>query len=202
MRLSKLEVLSPEEITGIHRAALDLREKLLSMGATAAVWLPADRIPTEPSFRSLCSSNACGNYGKNYMCPPAVGEVDTLIRQLKGYDRALVYQNVYPLEDSLDYEAMVAAGDAHRRLGQQLLEETAGLPGQWLHLSSGACKVCPVCGLLTAEPCRHPGRTLASVSAYGIHVSALAALAGIPYTNGPNTVTYFGLILYKSEETL
>ena len=59
----------------------------------------------------LCESNACGNYGRSYMCPPDVGEVETLMGRLKDYRLALVYQTVGTLEDSYDFEGMMEAGN-------------------------------------------------------------------------------------------
>ena len=38
---------------------------------------------------------------------------------------------------------------------------------------------------------------MASLETYGIAVSELAALAGMNYINGSDTVTYFGAVLYK-----
>ena len=64
--------------------------------------IPVSRIHFDKSFRSLCESNACGNYGRSYMCPPDVGEVETLMGRLKDYRLALVYQTVGTLEDSYD----------------------------------------------------------------------------------------------------
>ena len=36
-----------------------------------------------------------------------------------------------------------------------------------------------------------------SVEGFGIHVGQLAEKAGLHYTNGENTFTYFGLLLYN-----
>lgn len=41
-----------------------LREEALALGAFRAELVKVEDISTDASFRSLCASNACGNYGK------------------------------------------------------------------------------------------------------------------------------------------
>lgn len=65
----------------------------------------------------------------------------------------------------------------------------------WL-LGAGACERCGTCGALTGEPCRNPERARISLEACGVHVSALAEAAHMPYLNGANTVTYFAALLF------
>ena len=93
-----------------------LREEALALGAFRAELVRVEDISTDVSFRSLCASNACGNYGKNYMCPPDVGSIEELMQELRTYETALVYQTVGLLEDSYDFEGMMAAGQRMNRL--------------------------------------------------------------------------------------
>lgn len=74
----------------------------LEMGATRAVEIPVDKLVFQPKLRELCEQNACGRFASNYTCPPLVGEVEDLIEQLKGFSTAVIWQNVYTLEDSFD----------------------------------------------------------------------------------------------------
>lgn len=172
-----------------------LRETALALGAKRAEPVSVGDIRTDNSFRALCESNACGNYGRNYMCPPAVGAIDELILRLCRYKTALVYQTVGELEDSYDFDGMMEAGRQHNGLGQHLWDMTDELGVSALHLGAGGCRLCGICAMQTGEPCRHPTRAMPSMEAYGIDVTALAALAGMPYVNGQNTVTYFGVVL-------
>lgn len=175
----------------------DLLEEIRAMGAHAAAVVKVVDISFDRSFRSLCEANACGNYGQCWTCPPDAGDIDELIARAKTFDKALVYQTVSPLEDSYDYEGMMAAGRRTGELSQRIAQLTDGLPlKKRLHLGAGGCRVCPVCGKRTGEPCRHPERAMASLETYGVAVSRLAAVCGMKYTNGPNTVTYFGALLY------
>ena len=102
----------------------ELLAVIISLGADKAGAVPVAEIDFEPSFRSLCESNACGMYGRSWMCPPHVGKVEDLICQARTYRTALVYQIVDTLVDSYDFEGMMAAGermkDAVRQVAQDI----------------------------------------------------------------------------------
>ena len=54
-----------------------LTELALSLGAFRASVIPVEDIETDASFRDLCAANVCGNYGRNWMCPPTRGTSTT-----------------------------------------------------------------------------------------------------------------------------
>lgn len=176
-----------------------LTDAALALGAFRASVIPVDDIETDASFRDLCASNACGNYGRNWMCPPDAGDIEVLMADLRTYSYALVYQTVSELEDSYDFEGMMDAGVRHNRLmvalRQRLSEESLS---RALHLGAGGCRLCEICAKRTGEPCRHPDLAVASLETYGVNVSRLAPAAGMKYINGQNTVTYFGAVLFDA----
>ncbi|MFR2794548.1 MAG: DUF2284 domain-containing protein [Eisenbergiella sp.] len=187
----------PETIGNTEPAPEHFKEKIVALGAKAAALIAVEDISFDTSFRSMCASNACGNYGRSYMCPPDIGEIETLIREAKSYSYALVYQTVGLLEDSYDFEGMMEAGQRHNDLAQNvrnLFEQECGKKA--LHLGAGGCHLCPVCGKKTGEPCRFPDRAMSSLEAYGVNVSELAVQCGMRYINGENTVTYFGAVFF------
>ena len=156
-----------------------------------------EEIQFEPAFRQACESNACGNYGKCWMCPPDAGDIDALMNESQSYQKALVYQTVGTLEDSYDFESMMEAARLHNELSRALAKWFATLPfAKKLHLGAGGCHMCGVCAKRTNEPCRHPELAMPSLETYGINVSELAASSGMKYINGQNTVTYFGALLF------
>lgn len=167
-------------------------------GATKSACLPAADIVLSASFRAVCASNGCGNYGKCYMCPPDVGEIDELMARVREYTCAALYQSVHPLEDSYDYEGMVTAGAAHGQITQKI-ERALREGGEqgYLHLGAGGCKVCPVCAKRENKPCRFPDWAMPSLESYGVDVYNTAKKAGLKYINGQNTVTYFGMLLWN-----
>lgn len=179
-----------------------MTELALSLGAYRAAVIPVEAVETDASFRDLCAANMCGNYGRNWMCPPDAGDIRELMAALRTYGYALVYQTVSELEDSYDFEGMMEAGARHNRLMATLRERLSAeaLP-RVLHLGAGGCRMCEVCGKRTGEPCRHPDLAVASLETYGVNVSRLAPAAGMKYINGQNTVTYFGAVLFDLEES-
>ena len=175
----------------------ELLEMLHSWGAYRAAVIPVKTVEFEPEFRRLCQSNACGMYGRSWMCPPDIGAVEKLIDCAKCYQWMLVYQTVDNLEDSYDIEGMLLAGQRINDLTQRVRAELGECFGMdAVYLGSGGCRICQICAKQEESPCRFPGRALASLEAYGVNVSRLAELVGMKYINGPNTVTYFGAVLF------
>ena len=175
-----------------------LTEQVLSQGADRAAVLSVSEIELDAGFRSLCESNACGNYGRCWMCPPDAGDIEDLMKEIRTYDYALVYQTIGLLEDSYDIEGMAAAAEKHNSLSQRLkalfVKDSFS---RVLHLGAGGCHLCPVCAKVDNLPCRHPQDAISSLETYGINVSKLAAACGMKYINGQNTVTYFGAVFYS-----
>ena len=173
--------------------------KTIEAGAFKAAVIPVSKIETDSYFRELCKANYCGNYGRNWMCPPFVGEIDELIKKLGDFEWALVYQTVGELEDSYDFEGMMASLERHNQLVLKTREIISQLTddSSVLHLGAGGCKMCEVCAKRNDEPCRHPESAVTSLEAYGINVSRLSEAAGMKYINGQDTVTYFGAVLFR-----
>lgn len=175
-------------------------EGLLSLvadcGATDAREIGQESIVYDRTFADACKANTCLHYGKCHMCPPDVGEPETLIRQAKAYPFGILYAGVYPLDDPFDYEGMMAARERHAALTRRIQEKLSGRENL-LHLGVGGCGICKTCTKPENKPCRYPDKALASLEAYCIFVSETARNAGLSYKNGEDSVTYFGLILFR-----
>ena len=170
----------------------------LRLGAFKASVIKTDEIETDRAFRAMCEANSCGVYGKCYMCPPDVGDIDKLMAEVGNYDYALVYQTVTELEDSYDFEGMIEARKKMPDISVKLRKTFEDMEiSHALHLGVGNCGVCETCAKRNGEPCRFPALALPSLEAYGINVSQLAKAAGMKYINGQNTVTYFGAVLFS-----
>ena len=131
------------------------------------------------------------------MCPPDVGDIDVMMDKVGEYDYALVYQTVTQLEDSFDFEGMISAKKKSNALAQDIRKIFIDLRiTTVLHLGAGGCGVCEICAKRTGEACRFPEKAMPSLEAYGVNVSELAKAAGMKYTNGQDTVTYFGTVLF------
>lgn len=175
-----------------------LIERFLSLGAYRAGALDVEQIPLDPMLRSYCEANICGSYGRNYACPPSVGEAETLIARVREYDRILLFQTVSTLEDSFDWEGMQAAAERHAAVCESIRSQAESVLGEALYLTAGGCTLCPECAKVREEPCRFPDRAVSSLEAYCINVSSLAPRCGMKYINGADTVTYFGAFLYHT----
>lgn len=175
-----------------------LIDTTIDIGACKATVIDAKEISLDSSFRDMCASNACGMYGKCYMCPPDVGDIYELMSDVRKYDYALVYQCVYKLEDSYDFEGMLAAKKVFYNISQKLRStfDDKNIK-KILHLGAGGCGVCKICAKSMGKPCCYQELAMPSLEAYGINVSRLAAASDMKYINGQDTVTYFGSVLFS-----
>lgn len=175
--------------------AREVEAAVRGAGVSASARITQAQIAYDPAFRGLCEQNSCGNYGKCWMCPPDVGDIHALIKEAKGYPFAVLYQTVTAIEDSFDFEGMEAAAKRHNAAAQTISRALGpGLP--FLNLSSGGCRYCETCLKQSDKPCPFPDEAMASLEAYGMDVYKTATNAGLKYTNGQNTVTYFGMVLF------
>jgi len=179
-----------------------LSEKLISIaienGATKAAVIPQSAIVTSTSFRDICRGNACGSYGRNWTCPPDIGDIDELIEKVRKYPFGLLYQTITEIEDSLDLEGMAEAGLNHVKASQKIEAALKSILGDHFHLSC-PCRLCEVCAKRTDEPCRHPDLAMPSLESCGIDVYNTTKDTELKYINGQNTVTYFGIVLFSEE---
>ena len=174
-----------------------LKEKIEALGFSNISEIDISDIAFEPELIDLCKQNHCGNYGRCYTCPPLVGETDKLIEKAKTFEKAIIFQKIYPLEDSFDIEGMNAAALGFKELVQAVNDMCSTDRENMLVLSAGGCRLCEKCGAIDGIPCRFPDKALASLESYGMNVSKLAGACGMKYINGQNTVTYFGGVLYR-----
>ena len=172
-----------------------LIQAALAAGAAKAVIIPGDRVVLSDTFREICRSNACGLYGRCWMCPPDVGDIHALMDRVRSYSHGLLYQTISPLEDSFDIEGMTAAGQRHAQVSQAL-EHSGVLPEERFHLTCGGCRLCPRCAKMDDQPCRFPERALPSMESCGIDVYHTTKDTPLRYINGADTVTYFSIVLF------
>ena len=168
----------------------------LDAGATKATVIEASSIVLNTTFRDICKSNGCGMYGRCWMCPPDVGDIEPLMAEVRKYQHGLLYQTVSEIEDSFDIEGMQEAGKRHVMLSQRLEAFLMLELDKHLHLSCGGCRICERCAKMDGLPCRDPERAMSSMEAYGIDVYNTCKPTELKYINGQNTVTYLGVVLF------
>ena len=100
-----------------HQELIDIA---LDAGAKKATVIDAKNVVLSATFRDICASNGCGKYGRCWMCPPDIGEIETLMAEVRKYKHGLLYQTIADIEDSFDIEGMQEAGQAHAWLSQRI----------------------------------------------------------------------------------
>ena len=157
--------------------------------------LPTEELIFEPGIRAMCEANVCQSYGSCWACPPAVGTLEECRDRAMRYRWLLLFSKKYPLEDSFDWEGMVAAMKDFKREVDLFGRAVKSLLSDFLLLSNEGCSRCKSCTWPSA-PCRFPDRLWHSIEGYGLNIGELAKKGGIPYNNGPETVTWFGGLLF------
>lgn len=168
----------------------------VAAGATHALLVDTAPLRAEQAVRDACLVNACGNSGRNWTCPPRVGELDELDARLHAYPQGILIQNIAALEDSWDFEGMADAQHAHNAMMRALAAAYAARGAEVLPLGCGGCDFCERCAC-PDDPCRHPDQAMASVEACGLDIRALVETRGLKYINGVNTVSYVGMVLFR-----
>lgn len=173
----------------------------LESGAAGAVIVSGDRVVLSPEFYEICRSNACGNFGRCWMCPPDIGPVEPLMERVRSYPYALIYQTIGTLEDSFDIEGMTEAARRHARVSQKVQAKVAPLVWEGcFHLSCGGCNLCESCTRIEDKPCRFPDKALMPMEGAGVDVYNTVKDTPLKYVNGQNTVTYFGMVLFEEKK--
>ena len=134
-----------------------LVEKAKELGATAAGAIKTSDIQFSKEFRKLCEQNSCGKYGTNWMCPPAIETFEEVKAEVLKFSEGVVFQTVYNLEDSFDFEGMVKAGEVHEKIFRSIWEYIQLDIGcaDVLALNVGDCNFCKNCAYPDGEECRY-----------------------------------------------
>lgn len=174
----------------------ELKQLALSAGFTHAAKLDVDKIELQQAVRDMCATNQCGQYGRNWSCPPACGSLEECRRRLANYRLGILVQTVGNLEDSFDYEAMMELEARHKKqfvhLHDLLLDASADI----LPIGVGCCNRCTTC-TYPDTPCRMPDKCISSMEAYGMMVMQVCKDCGVDYYYGPNRLAYTSCILLK-----
>lgn len=161
----------------------------LETGFTYAVGIPEDAVKLLPEVRSMCESNTCHAYGKNWSCPPACGTLEECSRRLSGYSRGILLQTVGEVEDWMDFEGMMRVEKQHKDTLERFVNRIRQEVPDVLPLGSGGCRICETC-TYPDNPCRFPERCFSSMEAYGMEVSRICKNCGLEYNYGPGKIAY------------
>lgn len=164
-------------------------------GITETGMIETEDLRFYPEIRRICEDNTCRGYGKTWACPPAVGTLEACREKILRFDRMLLFSQKFQLEDSFDFEGMQAGMVQFKQTVDRLADCVKPIVENSLILSNEGCNRCKAC-TYPDTPCRFPEKLYPSIEGFGFIVSELAGQAGIKYNNGPNTVTFFGAVVF------
>ena len=164
-------------------------------GLTEIGPLDINELVFEDWVRNICR-DSCRLYNTSWACPPAIGTLQECRERCMRYKHMLLFNRVYPIEDGFDFEAISRAMADFKTAADLFEAYNASILSNSLYLTNEGCGTCKRCTWPDA-PCRFPGKLHHSLEGYGFNVSKLAAKAGLHYTGGQNTVTFFGAVLYN-----
>lgn len=164
-------------------------------GFTNVAVIPADKLVFDRELRKYCEENVCGNYGKNYSCPPFCGTPEEMRDRAGKYGRAWIFQTIADVGSWDNRRKLVEVKADHNRRSRNLIQmlREEGVDG--LPMLAGPCEACGTCKGFSGEACKYPEEAPSCISAYCMKAELMAEEAGIPYWCGEGVVAYFSLYL-------
>jgi predicted metal-binding protein len=169
--------------------AAALIKEALDAGFSQAGELNVKALVFMPEVRDMCGADRCNKYNKNWRCPPACGSIEEAAARASRYTFGILVQTIGKMEDSFDYETIESTSEKHKQNFAALIKSLKKRYPDILPMGAGTCTLCETCSYPDA-PCRHPDESISSMEAYGLWVSRVCKLSGIPYNNGPQTITF------------
>ena len=173
-----------------------LIKEAIDAGFSQAGELNVSSLEFMQEVRDMCSADRCGQYGKNWCCPPGCGSLSEAEEKAKQYSYGIIVQSIGKMEDDFDYETIDETSKKHKKNFAKLIENLKVSYPDILPMGAGTCQVCEKCAY-PDEPCRFPDKSITSMEAYGLWVSKVCEISGIPYNNGKATITYTSCYLLK-----
>ena len=163
------------------------------VGFTREGVFPVSELRFLPEVRDACRMNKCGRYDRSWSCPPACGTLEECAAAAQRYAWGILLQTTVQMEDSFDVEAMM---EGERLQKERLDAFCRSVEGEkHLALGVGSCTVCGKCTYPDA-PCRFPEKMRPSMEAFGLLVTDVCKLTGLPYYYGTGTLTYTSCVLF------
>lgn len=170
---------------------------IIALGADKAVCIDVADIVFNADFRKSCEENRCGNFGRNYTCPPYAGTAQELIDKVKSYKKAVV---MVCTEKISGYDDKAGVQRADSRIAQiaSLADDYAAENGfEYMVIGGSNCKKCTPCKAVTGEKCPEPNKAFVSLSAFCIDVAKLSESCGIDMVWDGTEVSYYSILLLK-----
>lgn len=160
--------------------------------------IETSEIICNPEYRKYCEDNLCGNYNKNYACPPYCGTTQEMEDRIREYKKALVLQTKYKVKDALDPVVTKELKKEHNKKTRELLKLYQKETGQDCRvIMAGPCSLCGRCKMQENQPCPMQQDRFSCLSAYCIDVVKLAKAATLEISWDLDQASFFSIILYN-----
>ena len=176
------------------RSRIDIERLIATCGFDDSGHCAASCLKVREEVRDMCAAGRCGQYAKNWACPPACGSLADFQKRLSEFADCYALQTVERLDDEFDFETMMHAEKVQKERVFALAESLTRTGVDALVLASGTCTICPECSYPDA-PCRFPERRLVSMEAAGLLVNDVCEACGTLYNHGKGTITYTSCVL-------
>jgi predicted metal-binding protein len=184
--------------TGKRERYMNVAELAAEKGMITCKEIDPKTLVPEERIRAYCIENKCGNYGKNYTCPPHAGTLEEINTRIRKYSHGLLLQYSVELDVSKNIKAVLKTKDDFHK---KILETEEFLKSQGINdiwgMIGGNCGLCDTCSIVKEKPCRHPDKSRMSLEALGIDVGAVLDRLGIKLNFAKDRITWTGCILYN-----
>lgn len=176
------------------------KEKLIQFIKNEDVFLikeinPKD-IVIDEKIRGYCEKNRCGNYGNNFMCPPAIGSVNDFMQKMENYNICFII-GIKDKNVNLKSEEVYKSKNKLNRILLEI-EQEAGRLGFFNAkvLIAGNCNICNPCKkALGYKSCPYPKMSRPSPEALGVDVFKTLEDIGYKLEFKDDEVTWIGMLL-------
>ena len=153
-------------------------------------------IECRPELRAYCNPAQCPKHGQNWVCPPGCGTLEECRDKAKDFHEGILLQSITRLDPPVEPAVYTELNREHNLRFRKFIESIKPGFERILPLTSGGCIFCEQCSY--PEPCIKPDVKMESLSAFGIDVGGLCAMAGLPYSFSDDIVYMTALLLFKN----
>lgn len=174
----------------------EIKSMCKNIGVDDAEIIDTSEIEFNPAFRPYCEENLCGQYGVNYSCPPDCGTPEEMKQRVLKYKKALVTRTVWDITDFKDNEKIKSAKKTHNGYTFKIIEEMKKQGHNGFMIGTSGCTLCVPCALKDGKPCNFPDKRYSCMSAYCIHVKALAEKCDMFYDYKDGKLPFFSMYVF------
>lgn len=142
-----------------------------------------------------CIENKCGKYGKNWMCPPAIGTMQDNKSKCMKYSSCLIILKDYDKEEdkNFSYNDYLEIMKDFQVKTYHIKKELINNGYNVLVLGAGCCTLCEKCNY--PSECLNKEKTIPSLEAYGIDCFKTCVNNGLNIVNN-NKITFVACVFY------